>query len=204
MTQPGVDRLRALESQLARMRGMDARYHDRFFRDVQFTTTAVVALLAVSLVTDEPRLLLILPFVALMGACQTAFDASYLVFARRLAAAVERRINHLLGDEVLIAHRLEDVYLFPLGRPRIVTLAGGDGFTWFGFMTAFYTVLGMGAYAVGLVGGLPSLASSAVPLYLLSLLGPTLFALIVGIWWFVAGRGEQRLAGILDPWSVAG
>lgn len=202
MTEPGVDahRLRLLESQLSRMRGMSARYHRRFFRDIQFTTVLVLVLLVGAQLSDQANILLVLPFVALMGACQTAFDASYLIFARQFSTALERRINAIVGEDVLIAHRLEDAYLFPLDRPKIVTLAGGDGFSWFGFMTAFYTLLGIGAYAVGLVGGLQSLDTSVVPLYLVALLGMTAFALVAGIWWFVAGRGEGRLAEILGPW----
>lgn len=176
------------------MRGMDAMYHRRFFADVRYITLLVLALFVVAWTVNEAFLLLI-PFVALIGACQTAFDASYLIFARRYATALEKRINALAGEELLIAHRLEDAYLFSLDRD------GGSGFTWFGFMTAFYTLLGIGAYAVGLIGGLDRLDDAVVPLYLVGLFGLTAFALGAGIWWFVTGRGDERLTTILDPWS---
>lgn len=203
MTGPGADeaRLRLLESQLARMRGMNALYHRLFFRDVRFTTILVLGAIVAARIVDDPGILLVVPFIALIGACQTAFDASYLIFSRHYAQAIERRINASVDDEVLVGHRLENDYLFPLDRPKIVTVAGGDGFSWFGFMTVLYTLLGIGAYAVGLIGGLSALDSSAVPIYLVSLLGLTAFALVVGIWWFVAGTGERRLAAILEPWS---
>lgn len=191
---PAPDPLPLLRAQLARMRGMDAMYHRRFFADVRFITVLVLALFVVGWTVNEAFLLLV-PFVALIGACQTAFDASYLIFARRYAAALEKRINALAGEELLIAHRLEDAYLFALDRD------GGSGFTWFGFITAFYTLLGTGAYAVGLIGGLDDLDDSVVPLYLVGLFGLTAFALGAGIWWFVTGRGDERLAAILDPWS---
>lgn len=201
MTDSGFhpDTLRLLEQQLARMRGMNALYHRTFFRDVQYTT-AVVMLLLVGAIWIDPLVLVIVPFAALTGAVQTAFDANYLIFSRQYAAAIEKRINDLVGDDVLVAHRLEDSYLFPLDRRKVVTLAGGDGFSWFGFMTAYYTVLGIGAYAVGLVGGLGQLDDSVVPLYLFALVGLTAFALAVGAWWFVAGTGEDRLRAVLDPW----
>lgn len=203
MTGSGADeaRLRLLESQLARMRGMNALYHRLFFRDVRFTTILVLGAIVAARIVDDPGILLVVPFIALIGACQTAFDASYLIFSRHYAQAIERRINASVDDEVLVGHRLENDYLFPLDRPKIVTVAGGDGFSWFGFMTVLYTLLGIGAYAVGLIGGLSALDSSAVPIYLVSLLGLTAFALVVGIWWFVAGTGERRLAAILEPWS---
>lgn len=191
---PAPDHLTLLHHQLVRMRSMDATYHRRFFGDVRYVTVLVLGLFVVAWTIDQAFLLLI-PFVALIGACQTAFDASYLIFARRYAAALERRINSLAGSELLVGHRLEDAYLFHLGRDR------GAGFTWFGFMTTFYTLLGVGAYAVGLIGGLEHLDQSVVPLYLVGLLGLTAFALVVGIWWFVSGKGDDRLAAILDPWA---
>lgn len=193
---PAPDPLTVLHSQLVRMRSMDAMYHRRFFSDVRYITLVTLGLFVVAWTFNE-ALLLLVPFVALIGACQTAFDASYLIFSRRYAAALERRINTLAGEELLVGHRLEDAYLFPLERN------GGSGLTWFGFMTAFYTLLGIGAYAVGLIGGLEHLDDAVAPLYLVGLLGLTGFALAVGVWWFVTGRGDQRLAGILDPWSEA-
>lgn len=190
---PAPDHLTLLHHQLVRMRSMDALYHRRFFSDVRYITLLVLGLFVLAWTVNE-ALLLLVPFVALIGACQTAFDASYLIFARRYAAALERRINTLAGAELLVGNRLEDAYLFPLDRN------GGSGFTWFGFMTAFYTLLGIGAYAVGLIGGLDNLDDAVAPLYLVGLLGLTGFALVFGVWWFVTGRGDQRLADILDPW----
>lgn len=201
MTESGSnpDVLRLLEHQLARMRAMNSRYHQQFFRDVQFTTFLVFAILLLAL-TIEVRALVLLPFVALTGAVQTAFDASYLIFARHYATALEKRINLLVGEDALIAHRLEETYLFPLEQRKIVTLATGDGFTWFGFMTAYYTVLGLVAYAVGLIGGLTVLDESQVPIYLFVLVGLTVFALGIGVWWFVGGTSEDRLTSVLEPW----
>jgi hypothetical protein len=191
---PAPDRLTILHHQLVRMRSMDAMYHRRFFSDVRFITLLVLGLFVIAWTVNE-ALLLLIPFVALIGACQTAFDASYLIFARRYAAALERRINALAGTELLVGSRLEDAYLFSLDRNA------GSGFTWFGFMTAFYTLLGIGAYAVGLIGGLEHLDDSVAPLYLVGLLGLTGFALVFGVWWFVTGRGDQRLTDILVPWT---
>jgi hypothetical protein len=190
---PAPDHLTLLHHQLVRMRSMDAMYHRRFFSDVRYITLLVLGLFVLAWTVNE-ALLLLVPFVALIGACQTAFDASYLIFSRRYAAALERRINTLAGTELLVGNRLEDAYLFSLDR------TAGSGFTWFGFMTAFYTLLGIGAYAVGLIGGLEHLDDAVAPLYLVGLLGLTGFALVFGVWWFVTGKGDRRLTDILDPW----
>jgi hypothetical protein len=187
--------------QLARMRGMNARYHDRFFSDIRFSTFGVLALIVAGLVVDR-WLFLAIPVVALLGAAQTAFDASYLIFSRQYATRLEKELNRLLGRDILIAHRLEDTYLFPLDDRKIVTLAGGRGFSWFGFMTAFYTILGMGSYAVGVGLSLDVIRDNGAILYggiyLASLATLTAAALVVGFWWFVGGEGERRLKHVLD------
>jgi hypothetical protein len=188
--------------QLARMRGMNAAYHQRFFSDIRFTTVVVLAAFAAGYSIDQ-RLLLAVPVLALMGATQTAFDASYLIFSRQYAARLEQFINRRLGGEVLVGHRLEDTYLFPLDSRKIVTLGYGEGqFTWFGFMTAFYTVIGIGVYATGVSAALPviseALGAAAGTAYLIGLASLTAAAVGVGIWWFPLGEGERRLRTVLD------
>lgn len=179
---------------------MNAKYHARFFADVRYSVTACLGLFVVAAAVDG-RLMALIPVVALIGAAQTAFDASYLIFSRQYATRLERWLNHELGTEVLVANRLEDAYLFPLDKPKVVTLAWGGDFSWFGFMTAFYTVIGASVYTVGLVGGAAAIASSSRLLgvsYLLAMGLITLVTLAVGWWWFPGGVGERRLRQILD------
>ena len=186
--------------QLARMRGMNAMYHERFFSDIRFTTVAVLAMFTLGAAVDR-WLFLTVPFIALLGATSTAFDASYLIFSRQYATRLERYINARVGRSVLIAHELEDAYLFPLDRRKIVTLRFGQDFSWFGFMTAFYTLLGVVAYVVGLGLSLDVLTDSSggyALAYLTVLAALTIAALVVGGWWFVAGTGEERLEAVLD------
>lgn len=187
--------------QLSRMRGMNAAYHRRFFGDVRFVLVLVLLLFAGGLELDR-HLYLAIPFVALFGATQTAFDASYLIFSRHYAARLEQYLNRRIGHDVLVAHRMEETYLFPLDARKVVTLAGGPGFTWFGFMTGFITLLGVGAYVSGLLLSLDVLTERGSVLlagtYLGALLGLTILALAVGAWWFVGGEGERRLSAALD------
>lgn len=186
--------------QLSRMRGMTAMYHRRFFLDVNLTTVLVLALLVVGWWGVEPAFLLV-PVVALIGAVQTAFDSAYLVFARWYAAYLERYLNDRLGERIHVAAELEATYLFDLGTTKIVTIPVGRGFTWFSYVTIFYTVVGALAYVFGLVLGWDTLMAAPVPiaiLYFAGLFGLTIASLLVGIWWFVGGEGERRLQLVLD------
>lgn len=181
---------------------MNAAYHRRFFSDIRFSVLLTLGSFAFGIAIDD-RIYLVIPIVALIGACQTAFDANYLIFSRHYAARLERLINSELGREVLVGHRMEDTYLFPLDRPKLVTAAfGGGSFSWFGFMTVLYTLVGVGSYAAGLVLSLGVIERSASvgvgAIYLVSLATVTATALVVGVWWFPAGEGERRLRAVLD------
>ena len=194
------DRTRVAAAQLARMRGMTAMYLRRFFLDVNVTTVLIIGLLVAGWLGAEPAFLVV-PVVALMGAVQTAFDASYLTFARWYATYLERYLNERVGERIHVAAALEAEYLFPLGTPKIVTIPVGGGFTWFSFVTVFYTVLGAFAYLFGLILGWGTLVDAPIGvavLYAVGLFGSTLAAFVAGVWWFVTGEGERRLQQVLD------
>ena len=179
---------------------MNRYYHQRFFSDVRTTAAAVVLLLIVGWWQVEEAFLLV-PVVALFGATMTAFDASYLLFARHYAARLEADLNAALGEGTLLAARLESRYLFPLNERKLVVAAFGGGFTWFGFMTLFITAFGIAAFGFGLALGLPVLRDQGPgwTISYLAVLGAlTLAALAVGLWWFVGGEGERRLRAVLD------
>jgi hypothetical protein len=183
--------------QLQRMRSMTAQYHRRFFADVWLT---VIVWLAVLVAGDVGSGLafVALPFVALFGAVITAFDASYLVFARHYSAALERFLNGRIGERVLVGADLEDEYLFPLRDRKVVTIA--RRFSWFGFVTVFFTALGTLGYVFGLVLALDSIVTrSAEIVFLAVLTAMTVAAFATGVWWFVSGVGERRLTDVLDP-----
>lgn len=184
------------ERQLRRMRGMTALYHRRFFADVWLTLLTWLGMLVAGDL-GSGLAFVALPFIALFGAVITAFDASYLIFARHYAAALERYLNNRLGERVLIASELEDAYLFTLRARKVVTI--GRNFTWFGFVTAFFTVLGGAGYALGVHLGLGAVEGQpATGLFLGVLAAVTVASLATGMWWFVAGTGERRLTEILD------
>ena len=192
--------MRIATQQLSRMRGMNRFYHERFFADVRFTTAAVVALFVAG-AWAHPIAFLLIPPLALLGAVQTAFDASYLIFSRHYSTVLERKINEASSSNVLVAHEMENTYLFPLGDRKIVTAGFGQSFSWFGFVTLFYTALGVIAFGFGLALGWTTLTDAGsgwVVAYLGSLGILTLAGLVTGLWWFVAGTGERRLSAVLE------
>jgi hypothetical protein len=168
-------------------------------------TIGVIALFVVGW-WEVPLAFLLIPPLALIGAAQTAFDASYLIFSRHYAERLERYLNQQVNSDVLIAHELETQYLFPLSSRKIVTAAFGRSFSWFGFMTLFYTALGVLAFAFGLALGWPTLVDAGTGwavAYSLSLGATGIVALLVGWWWFVSGVGESRLRSVLDEYFPA-
>ena len=193
------DQIRLQAEQLGRMRGMTRYYHERFFSDVRFVAVATIALFVLGW-WEVPEAFLLIPPLALFGAAMTAFDASYLLFARHYAARLEADLNEALGPDTLLAARVEDTYLFPLNDRKIVVAALGSGFTWFGFMTLFITGFGVAAFGFGLALGWPALTGqgSGWAIAYLGVLGAaTIAALGVGLWWFVGGEGERRLHAVL-------
>ena len=195
-----MDRMSLASEQLRRMRGMTRYYHERFFADIRNTTLLVVGLLLIGWAGIEEAFLLI-PVVALLGANQTAFDASYLHFARHYAARLESHLNEALGKKILVGAELEDSYLYPLNRRKLVTAHLGPGFSWFGWMTLLYTLTGALAFGVGIALGWPVLVAAHTGwlIFYVAAVGVMAIAsLAIGAWWFVSGTGERRLREVLE------
>ncbi len=120
---------------------------------------------------------------------------------RWYAQYLERYLNDRLGERIHVASDLEAVYLYELGTPKIVTIPITGEFTWFSFVTIFYTLIGALAYVFGFVLGWDTLMDAppaVVAVYLVSVIGLTVAALGFGLWWFVGGVGERRLEQVLE------
>jgi TM2 domain-containing membrane protein YozV len=193
------DRTRIAADQLARMRGMTGMYHRQFYADINLTSIATAALFIVGW-GWVPQAFLLIPIVTLAGAVRTAFDASYLIFARWYAMYLEQYVNGKVGSRILVASELEATYLFELGTTKIVTIPLKGGLPWFGFVTLFYTVIGAASFGFGLALGWGTLFTGPTALavaYLVFVIGLTVTALAAGTWWFVGGEGERRLSTVL-------
>ena len=190
-----MDEITILNNQLSRMRSMNKYYHDQFLFDVRilFFFTIIFHYLAL---TNKTAYMLI-PFISLFGSVLLAFHAHYLIFSRNYSEFIEIKMNKILGNDVLIAHKLENKYLFPINDRKIVVAKLGSEFTWFGFVTLFITFIGISSYVYSIVR---LLNNDINPNYYIFIGLITLITLIIGIWWFLLGNGENRLEKVFDEY----
>ena len=190
-----MDEITILNNQLSRMRSMNKYYHDQFLFDVRilFFFTIIFHYLAL---TNNMAYMLI-PFISLFGSVLLAFHAHYLIFSRNYSEFIEIKMNKILGNDVLIAHKLENKYLFPINDRKIVVAKLGSEFTWFGFVTLFITFIGISSYVYSIVRLLNTGINSNYYVFIALI---TLITLIIGIWWFLLGNGENRLEKVFDEY----
>ena len=190
-----MDEITILNNQLSRMRSMNKYYHDQFLFDVRilFFFTIIFHYLAL---TNNMAYMLI-PFISLFGSVLLAFHAHYLIFSRNYSEFIEIKMNKILGNDVLIAHKLENKYLFPINDRKIVVAKLGSEFTWFGFVTLFITFIGISSYVYSIVRLLNTGINSNYYIFIGLI---TLITLIIGIWWFLLGNGENRLEKVFDEY----
>ena len=190
-----MDEITILNNQLSRMRSMNKYYHDQFLFDVRilFFFTIIFHYLAL---TNNMAYMLI-PFISLFGSVLLAFHAHYLIFSRNYSEFIEIKMNKILGNEALIAHKLENKYLFPIKDRKIVVAKLGSEFTWFGFVTLFITFIGISSYVYSIVRLLNTGINSNYYIFIALI---TLITLIIGIWWFLLGNGENRLEKVFDEY----
>ena len=190
-----MDEITILNNQLSRMRSMNKYYHDQFLFDVRilFFFTIIFHYLAL---TNNMAYMLI-PFISLFGSVLLAFHAHYLIFSRNYSEFIEIKMNKILGNDVLIAHKLENKYLFPINDRKIVVAKLGSEFTWFGFVTLFITFIGISSYVYSIVRLLNTDINSNYYIFIGLI---TLITLIIGIWWFLLGNGENRLEKVFDEY----
>jgi len=183
-----MDELNILNSQLTRMRQMNNFYHKQFLLDLRLLFFFTVIFFYLS--RTNINALLIIPFISLFGAVLLSFHAHYLIFTRNYSQFLEEKINKITGNDVLIGHKLENSYLFPIQDRKIVVAKLGSDFTWFSFVTLFITFLGISAYIFAL-RELIIIKYDVIYIFFLVLI--TLVTLFFGIWWFLLGNGEKKL-----------
>ncbi len=188
-----MDEITILNNQLSRMRSMNKYYHDQFLFDIRilFFFTIIFHYLAL---TNNTAYMLI-PFISLFGSVLLAFHAHYLIFSRNYSEFIEIKINNILGIDVLIAHKLENSYLFPIKDRKIVVAKLDSDFSWFGYVTLFITFIGISSYIYSIVSLLNTEISQYYYLFIALI---TLITLIMGIWWFLLGNGEKRLEKVFN------
>ena len=190
-----MDEFKILNTQLNRIRGMNKYYHQQFLLDVRilFFFSTIFWYLS----TDNNDVYYLLPIISLFGAVLLAFHAHYLIFSRNYSQFLEEKINKYSDKEILITHKLENSYLFPIQEKKLVVAKLGKNFTWFGFVTLFITIFGIFSYILSI----NKLLKMEYNQYYLIFLGVvTSVALLFGIWWFLLGKGEKILDEVFDEY----
>ncbi len=195
--------LRVLQAQLDRMRSMHYGYYVQFFQANHLYT--VLALLNITLALYYPlrAVVLVLPFFIVYAGFFCAYLLTYNLFARIYATALEKKINSLLGAELLVAHKMEDVYIYRTPGLKFVALDLSQPWTAISASTLSVTVGGILTYLLASYRAnqiLPSLASHYPPLHLY---WPLLAVWTMGhlawlLWFFVGGKPEKEIAGIVN------
>ena len=195
--------LRVLQAQLERMRSMHYGYYVQFFQANHLFTVLTLLNLAVSLYHPLRAVIFVLPFFIVYAGFFCAYLLTYNLFARIYATALEKKINALLGGEFLVAHKMEEAYIYRTPAPKFVAIDLGRPYTPIGASTISFTfggllVYGMAAYRSWQI--LPDFASHFPPLTLFwPLLAIwTLGHLIYLVWFYVGGKPERTIAAIVN------
>lgn len=195
--------LRVLQAQLERMRGMHYGYYVQFFQANHLFTILTLLNLAISLYHPLRAAILVLPFFIVYAGFFCAYLLTYNLFARIYATALEKKINALLGGEFLVAHRMEEAYLYRTPAPKFVAIDLGRPYTFIGASTVSFTVGGVLTYVLAAYRAwqlMPNLAAHFPPLnFYWPLLGLwTIGHLVYLVWFYVGGKPERTIAAIVN------
>lgn len=194
--------LHALHRQLERMREMQGRYYDAFNRLIFFAMAVLVALAAASMTATLRGAVLLIPFFVIWVGVQSAYFLTYVVFARVHATGIEKRINDLLGGDVLVAHRIEAEYVFPLGAAQFAGVPLRADQTFIGFLSIHFWLFGaavifLSAYRAWQL--LPELELEFPPagFYFPALIAWSLLHLVYLLWYFGTRFYERRIMQVV-------
>lgn len=201
-TVPDPAEVALLSAQLERMRGMLAAYSDLFFRRIRDWALVAIGLLVVGSTDLVPAAIVVVPFLVPFAFLETGYHFYYTVFARRYAERIERRLNALLGRDVLIAHRLEAAYFYPPDAPKIAALSAGRPLGMVSVSTLGYTGGAALLWAAGFLGILEQVDAGRIPgsVAIGSLAWTAAIAAYL-VWTFLTRHDEARLIRELDRWE---
>jgi hypothetical protein len=191
-----------LHAQLERMRAMHYKYSDLFYQLIVFAVTLLILMAAASMTQTLRAVVLLIPFFVVYVGVQSAYFLTYVVWARIYATGLERRINNLLEEDALVAHRQEAAYLFPLDGPQFAGVTLRLRQTFIGFITIHFWLLGAASIALALYRAwqlYEELMREFPPVcyYFLAFGAWALLHLVYLIWYFGTRHYERRLMQIV-------
>jgi len=195
-------RMQVLHAQLERMRAMLYKYSELFYKLIVLAVVFLVLMTMASMTEALRATALLIPFFVIYVGVQSAYFLTYVVFARIYATGIEQRINRLLQDDVMIAHRIEADYLFPLAGPQFAGVPLRADQTFIGFITIHFWLLGASAIFLAAYRAwqlLPALAREfpIIDYYFPALIAWSLLHLIYLVWYFATRYHERRIMRIV-------
>jgi hypothetical protein len=192
-----------LHAQLERMRAMHYKYSDLFYQLIVLGIVLLILMAAASMTQTLRAVVLLIPFFIIYIGVQSAYFLTYVVWARIYATGLEQRLNHLLETDVLIAHRQEAIYLFPLDGPQFAGVTPRLRQTFIGFITIHFWLLGAAAIALSLYRAwqlYEDLMREFPPVcyYFIALGAWALLHLVYLVWHFGARQHERRIMKIVS------
>ena len=183
---------------------MHYKYSELFYQ-LMVIGIILIILMAMASMTDTLRAtILLIPFFTIYLGVQSAYFLTYVVFARVYASGLEQRLNRIVDSDVLIAHRQEAVYLFPLGGAQFAGVTARLRQTFIGFITIHFWLLGAGiillsAYRAWQLIAMTNITTEFPPVrYYFVLLGAwALLNLIYLLWYFGSRYYERRIKEIV-------
>lgn len=195
-------RMRILHNQLERMRAMHYKYSELFYNLITLAFVMLILMAAASFTDTLRAVALLIPFFTIWVGLQSAYYLSYTVFARVYATGIEKTINRLSETDLLIAHRIEAEYLFPLRGGQFAGVPLRFAQTLIGFLTLHFWLLsagiiGLSAYRAWQL--LPELAQEFPPVrfYFVALAAWALAHLVYLVWYFGTRRYELAIMHIV-------
>ena len=195
--------LRVMQAQLERMRGMHYGYYVQFFQATHLFTVLTLANIALSLYPPFRAAILVLPFFIVYAGFFCAYLLTYNLFARIYATALEKKINQAIGAEILVAHKMEEAYIYRTPAPKFVAIDLGRPYTFISASTISFTFGGVTLYLFAAYRAwqlLPQLTVRFPPfaVYWPLLAVWTLAHLAYLLWFYVGGKPEKTIAAIVN------
>ncbi|MBA2339047.1 MAG: hypothetical protein H0V88_01515 [Pyrinomonadaceae bacterium] len=199
---PSVLPLEVLNMQLERMRAMLYKYSELFYKLIVLGVIVIILMAAASMTDTFRAIALIIPFFTIYLGVQSAYFLSYVVFARVYATGIEKRINRIAGDEMLIAHRLEAAFLYPLNGAQFAGVPARLGQSFIGFITIHFwltgaVVIALASYRAWQLLHALTLEFPPLRFYFPALIMWSLLHLIYLAWYFGARRDERAIETIV-------
>lgn len=195
--------LQTLHAQLERMRAMLYKYSELFYQLIIVGIIVLILMTMASLTETFRATVLLMPFFTIYLGVQSAYFLTYVVFARIYATGIEQRINRLLKDEALIAHKQEAAYLFPLDSAQFAGVPLRLRQTFIGFITIHFWITGAVVIALSSFRAwqlLPVIQQEFPPvaLYFPALILWSLLHLAYLVWYFGTRYYERRIMSIVQ------